>query len=147
MMRRLLACFAIAVTVGLAACQTQTLNFEAGLNAAESGNYAAAAEIWRPLAENGDMLAQYRLAGLYAEGSGVERDPAEEHDLAEEDPGRTAAMRQRLVEALATHQAAATQPSQQPIDGLTRRRLQALGYSEPVSESEELDATPQHDAR
>ena len=77
MMRRFLACFAIAVTVGLAACQTPKLDFEAGLKAADSGDYAGAAKIWSPLSETGDMLAQYHLAKLYAEGEGVEEDPAE----------------------------------------------------------------------
>ena len=46
MMRRLLACFAIAGALGLAACQTPTLHFAAGLNAADRGDYVPASAIW-----------------------------------------------------------------------------------------------------
>lgn len=38
--------------------------------------YAKAAELWRPLAENGDAEAQYSLGTLYAEGKGVEQNDA-----------------------------------------------------------------------
>jgi hypothetical protein len=36
--------------------------------------YAKAADLWRPLAEKGDPVAQYSLGTLYAEGLGVEQD-------------------------------------------------------------------------
>ena len=81
MIPRLPACFAIVMAASLMACQTPTQTptptFEAGVEAASRVDLGAAIEIWTPLAENGDMRAQYRLARLYAEGEGVEKDPAE----------------------------------------------------------------------
>ncbi len=49
----------------------------AGKKAAARGDYAAALEIWRPLAEGGDADAQYNLGHLYRQGLGVPRDLAE----------------------------------------------------------------------
>lgn len=40
------------------------------------GDYATALRIWRPLAEQGDAEAQFRLAGMYVFGSGVAQDSA-----------------------------------------------------------------------
>ena len=40
------------------------------------GDYAAAFEEWLPLAELGDVEAQYNLGVLYDEGAGVEQDLA-----------------------------------------------------------------------
>ena len=65
MIRRFLTCFAIAVTVGLAACQTQNLDYDAGLNAADSGDYAAALREWQPMAAQGDPRAQYNVSLFY----------------------------------------------------------------------------------
>ncbi len=48
-----------------------------GVLAQRRGDYAAAAEIFRPLAERGDVDAQFFLAGQYEKGNGVERNPAE----------------------------------------------------------------------
>jgi uncharacterized protein len=45
--------------------------FEDGSAAFERGDYATATWLWRPLAEQGDADAQYRLGGMYAEGQGV----------------------------------------------------------------------------
>lgn len=39
------------------------------------GDYAAAFEEWLPLAELGDVEAQYNLGVMYDEGAGVEQDP------------------------------------------------------------------------
>jgi TPR repeat protein len=38
------------------------------------GDYAKAVELLRPIAEKGDASAQYRLALMYSEGKGVQRD-------------------------------------------------------------------------
>jgi TPR repeat protein len=54
-----------------------TADFAAGMRAANMRNFAAAAHEWRPLARDGDAKAQYHLGGLYEDGLGVERDPAE----------------------------------------------------------------------
>ncbi len=50
-------------------------DFADGLAAYDAGDYAAAVAEWRPLAEQGDAEAQLALAGLYADGQGVARDP------------------------------------------------------------------------
>src|SRR5215470_4956152 len=49
---------------------------EQGLDAYHQGDFAKAAELWRPLADKGDAEAQYRLGTLYAEGKGVEQNDA-----------------------------------------------------------------------
>lgn len=43
----------------------------------ERYDYAAAIEEWRPLAEQGDPAAQFRLGDMYRQGRGVRRDAAE----------------------------------------------------------------------
>lgn len=52
-------------------------DFEEGLAAYDAGDFAAAAEAWRPLADAGDAAAQVALAGLYTNGLGVPSDPTE----------------------------------------------------------------------
>ena len=48
--------------------------FEDGIAASEQGDYVAAMALWRPLADEGDAQAQYRVADLYDLGRGVARD-------------------------------------------------------------------------
>ncbi|MDD9991581.1 MAG: SEL1-like repeat protein [Rhodospirillales bacterium] len=48
-----------------------------GAAAYEAGDYAEAAKIWRPLAEDGDALAQFNLGLLHETGRGVAEEPAE----------------------------------------------------------------------
>jgi len=52
-------------------------DFEEGLAAYNAGDFAAAAEAWRSLAEEGDVAAQVALAGLYSSGLGVPLDGPE----------------------------------------------------------------------
>ena len=52
-------------------------DFQEGLAAYDAGDFAAAAEAWRPLAEAGYVEAQVALAGLYTSGLGVPTDPTE----------------------------------------------------------------------
>jgi TPR repeat protein len=52
-------------------------DFEAGTRAYEAGDFAAAMQEWRPLAEDGDVAAMRNLGQMYRLGQGVERDPAE----------------------------------------------------------------------
>jgi len=49
-------------------------DFQAGMDATIRGDYAAALREWRPLAEQGDALAQYNLGMLYRKGRGVPQD-------------------------------------------------------------------------
>jgi TPR repeat protein len=48
-----------------------------GMTAYQSGDYAKAVQLWRPLAEKGDVTSQYRLGIMYAEGKGVAADDQE----------------------------------------------------------------------
>ena len=48
-----------------------------GTDAAERGDYAAALREWRPLAEQGDRIAQFNVGLLYFEGLGVPQDENE----------------------------------------------------------------------
>lgn len=47
---------------------------EDGSAAYRDKDYAKAVELWQPLADRGDPMAQYYLGTLYAEGNGVQRD-------------------------------------------------------------------------
>ena len=51
--------------------------FEDGQTAFDRGDYAAAIQILRPLAEHGDARAQYMMGLAYCEGRGVPQDYAE----------------------------------------------------------------------
>ena len=48
----------------------------AAYEAAERGDYATALAIWEPLAQAGVARAQNNIGACFAEGLGVERDPA-----------------------------------------------------------------------
>ena len=67
----LVALFAFATAASNASGQDALAD---GMAAYRSGDYAKAVELWRPLAENGDVTAQYRLGNMYADGRGVARD-------------------------------------------------------------------------
>jgi len=49
-------------------------DFQAGMDANTRGDYATVLREWRPLAEQGDALAQYNLGVLYRKGRGVPQD-------------------------------------------------------------------------
>ena len=49
-------------------------DFQAGMDASNREDYATALREWRPLAEQGDALAQYNLGVLYRKGRGVPQD-------------------------------------------------------------------------
>lgn len=51
--------------------------FQSGTSAFDAGQFAKARELWLPLAENGDVRAQYAIGRLYEKGKGVERDFAQ----------------------------------------------------------------------
>ena len=54
-------------------CQTVSADnqFTAAYEAAQSGNYAKAIQLWKPLAERGQSSAQYALGWLYESGQGT----------------------------------------------------------------------------
>ena len=52
-------------------------DFQKGLEAAQSGDFATALKEWTPLAEGGDSVAQYNLGLMYYNGWGVPQDDKE----------------------------------------------------------------------
>ena len=66
--RALFAAIIVAATMPLVAAQG---SLDEGMTAYRAGDYVTAFETWRPLAEKGDPVAQYRLGNLYADGKGV----------------------------------------------------------------------------
>src|SRR5215475_5775493 len=48
--------------------------FEEGIRAYKNGDYATAVREWLPLAQQGDVRAQFLLGALYAQGYGVPQD-------------------------------------------------------------------------
>jgi uncharacterized protein len=74
MNRTLIAtCLTITVLLGSAG-MSWGADFQKGLTAALSGNYATALREWTPLAEQGNANAQYGLGYLYNNGQGVPQD-------------------------------------------------------------------------
>jgi TPR repeat protein len=53
---------------------TWASDFGNALDAADRGDYATALSLWRPLAQQGNALAQYNLGLMYFHGLGVVRD-------------------------------------------------------------------------
>lgn len=51
-------------------------DLEDGLAAYDRGDYRGALEAWRGAVAHGDVAAMNAIAGLYAQGEGVRRDPA-----------------------------------------------------------------------
>ena len=49
-------------------------DFQKGLTAVQSGDYATALREWTPLAEQGNASAQFGLGLMYREGRGVPQD-------------------------------------------------------------------------
>ena len=68
---------AIGLVLVVLAMPATAQDFEQGAAAAEIGDYATALQEWRPLAENGNADAQYKLGFMYEEGRGVPLDGIE----------------------------------------------------------------------
>ena len=54
-------------------------DFQKGLDAYNRGDYATALKEWTPLAEQGDVDAQYNLGLMYNKGQGVPQDYVRAH--------------------------------------------------------------------
>ena len=52
-------------------------DYDAGLKAAQAGDFQTALKEWKPLADQGHAYAQYYLGLMYANGEGVVEDDAE----------------------------------------------------------------------
>lgn len=61
---------------GFAGAQDRSA-FQEGLDAYVNGDYEIALQHWRPAAEAGDAVAAFNIGVLYAQGLGVDADPAE----------------------------------------------------------------------
>ena len=74
-MRNLTAtiCLAVALLFGSAGV-SWSQDFQKGLTAYESGDYATALRQWTPLAKQGDADAQFNLGQMYRKGQGVLQD-------------------------------------------------------------------------
>jgi TPR repeat protein len=79
-MRSLIAflCFTLAVLFGSAG-SSWGADWEKGVTAYKSGDYATALREWTPLAEQGDAAAQYKLGVTYEKGTGVIQDNVYAH--------------------------------------------------------------------
>ena len=75
-MRALRGVIAPVLALVLVACGPSA-DLEAGLDAHDRGDYATALKEWRPVAEQGDAVAQTLLGSMYMNGEGVARDRAE----------------------------------------------------------------------
>ena len=69
-------CFILALSCFLImlAGKISAQDFRKGLAEYESGDYTAALKEWKPLAEGGDMKAQYNIGVMYENGLGVPQD-------------------------------------------------------------------------
>ena len=66
-------CLAVALLLGSAGV-SWSQDFQKGLAAAHSGDFATALREWTPLAKQGNADAQYNLGVMYNEGKGVPQD-------------------------------------------------------------------------
>jgi TPR repeat protein len=66
--------FGHSVAITLTPVMGSAQDFDAGVTAYEAGDYARALREWRPLAEQGDMKAQFNLGRMYHAGNGVPQD-------------------------------------------------------------------------
>ena len=64
----------VIALVFLSAGQSAWSGFQEGLDAARRGDYATALKEWKPLAELGDVNAQFNLGVMYYNGQGVPKD-------------------------------------------------------------------------
>ncbi len=66
-MKNLTIALAFLMTFSLGGCAP---NVNKGLAAFEAGDTATAFEVWEPLSEQGDAVAQYNLGTMYQKGEG-----------------------------------------------------------------------------
>ena len=69
----------VLAIVLIACCQMANItawagDFEEGFAAAQKGDFATALRLWKPLAEQGNVDAQYNLGKMYRNGDGVAQD-------------------------------------------------------------------------
>ena len=67
-----LSCFLMMLSA-----PTSAQDFQKGYEAARSGDFETALKEWKPLAERGNIVAQYNIGMMYRNGWGVSRDANE----------------------------------------------------------------------
>jgi TPR repeat protein len=70
------ACLVVALVLSSGTVATAQ-DIDKGFVAYQAGDFVTALEEWRPLAEQGDAIAQYNLGLMYEDGAGVLQDDAE----------------------------------------------------------------------
>lgn len=80
--------FSLSLCLSLLVTPVSAASFLDGKEAAEKGDFAAAVEIWRPLAESRDPRAETYLGLMYDNGYGVAQDQAEAFRWFERAAGR-----------------------------------------------------------
>ena len=73
-MKKLLTSLGMAGALALGAQPALAQDFDAGVAAYEADDFEAALAEFRPLAEQGDAKAQFKLGVMYATGQGVAQD-------------------------------------------------------------------------
>ena len=71
-------CLTLTLLLG-SVSMSWSADFQKGLNAYRSGDYATALREWTPIAEQGNALAQSNLGFMYEKGVGVLQDPVYAH--------------------------------------------------------------------
>ena len=66
--------FVVVFLLFVSGVSAHAADFQTGSDAYDRGDYATALEEWRPLAEQGDAVAQAHLGLMYAKGEGVPED-------------------------------------------------------------------------
>ncbi|WP_143541459.1 tetratricopeptide repeat protein, partial [Rodentibacter genomosp. 1] len=61
----------------LADYENDKAQFLQGVKAVKKGDYQTAFSLWKPLAEQGNAIAQFNLGSMYKKGRGVKQDYAE----------------------------------------------------------------------
>jgi len=71
-MKNLTAILCLTLTLFLGSVgNSESADFQKGLTAAQSGDFATALREWTPLAKQGNADAQYNLGLMYYKGDGV----------------------------------------------------------------------------
>ncbi len=74
MPRILLSLFALFIVFAMPVGDAVGADYQKGLDAYNSGNYTTALREWKPIAEQGNALAQSNLGVMYERGEGVVQD-------------------------------------------------------------------------
>lgn len=74
MLKKLAYIKRLLITFVLLASLPGYADVQSGLDAYEAGDYATALKEFKPLAEQGDAVAQYNLGKMYRKGHGVSKD-------------------------------------------------------------------------